>query len=118
MRNSTHPLSRKIYNSLEGEEFFPVTKFDEISGFGIAGVVYGNDLKIGSKVFIDGTIDENQTITKIYVSTNEEVLGYFSVTNSYRNGINNVIKEIRSKYNLSLLSGDNEGEKYNLAEIL
>ncbi len=60
VRNSTHPLSRKIFYSLEGEEFFPVTKFDEIAGLGITGVVYGNQLKVGSRVFIDGSVDENK----------------------------------------------------------
>ena len=51
VRNSTHPLSRKIFNSLEGEEFFPVTKFDEIPGLGITGVVYGNLIKSWLKSF-------------------------------------------------------------------
>lgn len=114
VRNSTHPLSRKIFTSLEGEEFFPITKFDEIPGLGITGVVYGNQLKIGSKVFIDGSTEENKTGTKIYVSVNDELLGYFTVTNSYRKGIEEVIKNLGSNYKLSLLSGDNEGEKYNL----
>ena len=45
------------------------------------------------------------------------MIGYFSVTNSYRDGINNVIQSLDSKYNLSLLSGDNEGEKYNLQKF-
>jgi Cu+-exporting ATPase len=117
VRNSTHPLSRKIFNSLEGEEYFPVTKFDEIPGFGITGVVYGNNLKVGSKLFIDGSIGDNKTGTKIYISINNELLGYFSVTNSYRQGIREVIKSLASKYKLSLLSGDNEGEKYNLLQF-
>ena len=117
VRNSTHPLSRKIFSSLEGDEFFPVTKFDEISGLGVTGVVYGNSLKVGSKVFIDGTIDENNTATKIYISINNELLGYFSVTNSYRDGIENTIQSLVSNYKLSLLSGDNEGEKYNLLKF-
>ncbi len=54
------------------------------------------------------------TGTKIYVSINDELLGFFSVTNSYREGINEIIKTLGENYNLSLFSGDNEGEKYNL----
>jgi P-type Cu+ transporter len=117
VRNSTHPLSRKIFNSLEGEEFFPVTKFDEIPGLGITGVVYGNLLKVGSRVFIDGSVEENQLATKIYVSINDELLGFFSVTNSYREGIGDIIKSLAMRFKLSLLSGDNEGEKYNLLKF-
>jgi Cu+-exporting ATPase len=117
VRNSTHPLSRKIFNSLEGEEFYPVTKFDEIPGLGVTGVVYGNELKVGSKFFVDGSTEENQIGTRIFVSINNEVIGYFSVTNSYRQGIQDLIRSLGSKYKLSLLSGDNEGEKYNLLKF-
>jgi len=117
VRNSTHPLSRKIFNSLEGEEFFPVTKFDEIPGLGITGVVYGNLLKVGSRVFIDGSVEENQLSTKIYVLINDKLLGFFSVTNSYREGIGDIIKSLAMRFKLSLLSGDNEGEKYNLMKF-
>ncbi len=117
VRNSTHPLSRKIFNSLEGDEFFPVTKFDEIPGLGITGVVYGNDLKVGSKVFVNGSSEENQPATKIFLSINNELIGNFSVTNSYRKGIKDVIQSLNSKYKLSLLSGDNEAEKYNLKQF-
>jgi len=117
VRNSTHPLSRKIFNSIEGDEIFPVTKFDEIPGLGITGVVYGNSLKVGSKVFIDGTAEEHKAGTKIYVSVNDEILGYFSISNSYRDGINETINKLIPKYKLSLLSGDNESEKYNLLKF-
>ncbi len=48
VRSSTHPLSKKIFDSIEGSEFFPVTKFKEPTGKGIQGVVYGNIIKIGS----------------------------------------------------------------------
>jgi Cu+-exporting ATPase len=117
VRNSTHPLSRKIFNSLEGDEYFPVTKFDEIPGLGITGVVYGNALKVGSNEFVTNSSKDEKLTTNIYVSINDEVPGYFSVTNSYREGIKEVIQKLSSGYKISLLSGDNEGEKYNLLKF-
>ena len=117
VRNSTHPLSLKIYNSLEADEFFPVTKFDEIPGLGITGVVYGNQLKVGSKEFVNQSADANNLATKIFVSINDEVLGFFTVTNSYREGIGEIIKSLSKRFKLSLLSGDNEGEKFNLLKF-
>jgi Cu+-exporting ATPase len=127
VRNSTHPLSVKIFNSLEGEEFFPVTKFNEIPGLGITGVVYGNFIKVGSKEFVFDSISSKITekdfiqpyyhTSRSFVAVNDEVVGYFSVTNSYREGIDNLIKSLSKRYNLSLLSGDNEGEKYNLLKF-
>ncbi|MBT8378322.1 MAG: heavy metal translocating P-type ATPase metal-binding domain-containing protein [Ignavibacteria bacterium] len=125
VRNSTHPLSKIIFKSLDVDEFFPVTKFDEQAGFGISGVVYGNKLKVGSKDFIVSsagkinlkTDDENNYSTKIYVSISDEVLGYFTAANSYRKGIGDVIKSLGKRYNLSLLSGDKEGERVNLLKF-
>lgn len=127
VRNSTHPLSLKIYNSLEADEFFPVTKFDEIPGLGITGVVYGNQVKVGSKEFVTNSMVDHFSkqsfnhskiqSTTIFISVNDEVLGYFTVTNSYREGIADVVKSLGSRFNLSLLSGDNEGEKFNLLKF-
>jgi Cu+-exporting ATPase len=117
VRNSTHPLSLKIYNSLEADEFFPVTKFDEIPGLGITGVVYGNTIKVGSKEYVNQSAHVDDLATKIFVSINDEVLGFFTVTNSYREGIGEVVKSLSKRFKLSLLSGDNEGEKFNLLKF-
>lgn len=117
VRNSTHPLSLKIYNSLEADEFFPVTKFDEIPGLGITGVVYGNTIKVGSKEYVNQSAHVDDLSTKIFVSINDEVLGYFTVTNSYREGIGEVVKSLSKRFRFSLLSGDNEGEKFNLLKF-
>ncbi|MGB5528689.1 MAG: HAD-IC family P-type ATPase, partial [Ignavibacteriaceae bacterium] len=117
VRNSTHPLSLKIYNSLEADDFFPLTKFDEIPGLGITGVVYGNSIKIGSKEYVNQSAHVDDLSTKIFVSINDEVLGFFTVTNSYREGIGEVVKSLTKRFKLSLLSGDNEGEKFNLLKF-
>ena len=126
VRNSIHPLSKIIYKSLEADEMLPVTGFDEQPGSGISGVVYGNELKVGSKDHVvsnyKGNInsnysEENNYTTNIYLSINGEILGYFSVANSYREGIGNVIRSLAKNFKLTLLSGDNEGEKVNLSKF-
>lgn len=115
VRNSTHPLSKRIYDSIDLNEVFPVTRFEEKPGFGISGVIYGNELKLGSAKFVgeDKDIDDNLQ-TKIHLSINGQVVGKFIVANSYREGISDVIKRLKSDYHLSLLSGDNEGERTTL----
>lgn len=120
VRSSTHPLSKKIFDSLESVDFYPVTSFREISGKGIEGVVYGSHVKIGSAGYAGGMVkDENDSFlrTEIHISINDESIGYFSVSNSYRNGISNVIKQLEKKYAVSLLSGDNTSEKENLKKF-
>lgn len=115
VRNSTHPLSKRIYDSIDMNEVFPATRFEEKPGFGISGVIYGNELKLGSAKFVgeEKDIDDNLQ-TKIHLSINGQVIGKFIVANSYRDGISDVIKKLSEDYHLSLLSGDNEGEKTTL----
>jgi Cu+-exporting ATPase len=120
VKSSTHPLSKKIFDSIEGNAFYPVTKFSELTGKGIEGVVYGYDIKIGSAEFVGHKIIEQEKDnikTSVYISINSEVIGSFTVSNSYREGIDKVIRDLLDKYSLSLLSGDNAGEKENLLKI-
>ena len=120
VRSSTHPLSKKIFDSIEGSEFFPVTKFKEPTGKGIQGVVYGNIIKIGSSDFVNTKLSETEIDvikTRVFVSINSEIIGNFTISNSYRQGIDKVVKNLSSDYQLSLLSGDNNGEKDNLLKI-
>jgi len=119
-RSSTHPLSKKIFDSIDTIEFYPVTKFNEPTGKGIEGVVYGNHIKIGSADFVyykPNETEKENIRTRVYISINSEVVGNFTISNSYRDGINTVIKKLSSDFPLSLLSGDNNGEKENLLKI-
>lgn len=120
VRNSTHPLSKRIFDSLEEYELMPVTAFNELSGKGIEGVVYGNHIRIGSAEFIGNSVkDSSESFlkTEIHISINNEPIGYFTISNSYRNGINTVISMLERKYKISLLSGDNPAEKENLKKF-
>jgi Cu+-exporting ATPase len=120
VRGSTHPLSKKIFDSIDTIEFYPVTKFNEPTGQGIEGVVYGNHIKIGSADFVNFKINDTEKDnirTRVYVSINSEVVGNFTISNSYREGIEKVAQKLAKSYNLSLLSGDNNGEKENLLKI-
>ena len=123
VRNSIHPLSRKIFSVLEGEEFYPVTGFNEITGSGLEGIVFGHKIKLGSKEFTnsekrikerDIVHDKNSYSTKVHLLIDDIHLGFFELSNSYREGIDKVIKTLDENYDLALLSGDNEGERINL----
>ena len=118
VRNSTHPLSKKIYDSIDVDEIFPVTKFQEKTGAGISGMIYGYLVKLGSSSFVGLENSDEETLqTRIYLSINEQFVGKFIISNSYREGIDEVIKNLSEHYHLSLLSGDNEGEKATLENI-
>lgn len=117
-RNSTHPLSKKIFDSIENKTILPVTNFEENLGKGISGIVYGHSVRIGSSDFVgDIKEKENNLQTKIHVSIDGFYTGKFIFSNSYREKIDEVINSLNSDFSLSLLSGDNEGEKINLERI-
>ncbi len=114
-RNSTHPLSKKIFDSIENKTILPVTNFEENLGKGISGIVYGHSVRIGSKDFVGAFSEKDENLqTKIHISIDDFYVGKFIFSNSYRDKIDEVINSLRSKYSLSLLSGDNEGERINL----
>jgi Cu+-exporting ATPase len=120
VRNSTHPISKNILNSLNGEEYYPVTKFNEELGKGLSGVVFGHTIKIGTAEYV-GCSERNTTInllqTKTYISIDSELIGEFVFSNSYREGIGETIQNLSKNYQIFLLSGDNSGEKENLLKI-
>lgn len=124
-KNSSHPLSKNIYDSIDTEEYFEADDFSESIGEGISCSISGNNLKIGSVRFILKDTDcsypglkkeytVNAISSNVFLSINDSVKGYFSFRNKYRSGLLNVIKDLSDKYKLTLLSGDNSAEKQNL----
>ncbi len=117
VRNSSHPLSRAIYNYLNIASVLQVESFDEISGEGIISSIDGIKVKVGSESFISGTNVNSGDYTKVFVSINDQLKGYFTVSNKYRNGLKEIISSLEEGYELSLLSGDNSSEKENLTQF-
>jgi len=118
IRASNHPLSRSLYNFIEEpcltEE---LDYFKEILGNGIQAKFKAYNIKLGSASFI-GITQKNINETVIYVAINEELKGKFKFSNSYRENTKNVFDELSKKYKLIILSGDNEGEKEILTNML
>ncbi len=120
-KNSTHPLSSAIYNSLSKYDEPEISEFREYSNLGIEGKVLGNKIKLGSLSFVDDSLANfklpQQETPRVYFSFNERAVGYFEINNNYREGIEEVVKDLSSHSNISVLSGDNEGEKTRLQNI-
>lgn len=118
VRNSTHPLSLAVFNSLDSEITKFVENYNEQSGQGINAIVEGTEVKIGSHNFVNGHNgqDPADQTTKVFISLNGKVRGYFKITNKYRLGLSEIIYELEKNYELALLSGDNAGEKETLSK--
>jgi P-type Cu+ transporter len=121
-KNSTHPLSRKIYEHLTGFETIEVKEFAEITGKGISGIADGNKILLGSELFASGNPNAAKIRTfgkssRVYLSINGEVPGKFEITNSYRGGLAETITRLEKKVGLHLLSGDNNNEAEYLENL-
>ena len=125
--NSTHPLSRKVFLSnylADTNTTEKAVELLEIPGKGLAGKVLGHSVKIGSKEYIGKDLNNTRQTsievfenTRIYISIDQKIKGYFQVLNSYRKGINELIERLDKNFSLSVLSGDNDGERAALSKI-
>jgi len=122
VRNSTHPLSSRIYEAISETDIPYCSTFSELSGKGIEAVIEGNKIKLGNALF---AADNNKVLlnndklsskldSRIFLSINGSIKGFFSVNNVYRSGLENIIHSLKNKFRMIVLSGDNEGEKENL----
>lgn len=112
VRQSTHPLSQALSKYFEDSPVLPVTGFVEVSGKGSFGLVSGSKIRLGSANYI-GCSDQQPTdsAASVYISINDQYLGFFSIGNKYRDGFLELVKLLKKDFRLFLLSGDNSSEK-------
>lgn len=117
VQNSTHPLS-VILSQHISEPAIQTTDFTEVLGKGVAGWVNNNQVLVGSANFIGAKTEETPNLsTKVYVKINNNIKGYFEIKKEYRLGFKSQIDELKTKYQLHLLSGDTEQDKNYLSKI-
>lgn len=107
VRHSSHPASRQI-DRWAGEAGEPcaIENFEEIPGQGIQGLVMGRRVKVGSRSFAGAGEGEG-----VFVQIDGVVKGRFELSAPYRPGLRELVENLRSRFRLFLLSGDNDRER-------
>ena len=118
VRASNHPLSRILYGELPSSRIINVEHFEEISGSGIKAIIDGNRICIGSAKFVGINANNNDLQTAVYIKINEMVMGKYIFCNEYRAGLSELFAKLQEKYGIKILSGDNEGERKVLEQLL
>ncbi|ABQ05563.1 heavy metal translocating P-type ATPase [Flavobacterium johnsoniae] len=120
LRGSNHPLSRMLYDFLPENKRIKIDDFQEITGKGILAVVEGKEIKIGSSSFVESPVAEVSEIerTALHIKIDNLYLGKFVFQNQYREGLEKLFATLSKEYNIKVLSGDNDGERNTLEEIL
>ena len=117
-QNSIHPLSKQIAPFLDMNSAIILNNFKEITGKGIEANVAGNNILVGSAIFLNIKEEENSLLnTRIYIKINQENKGCFVINHTYRKGLKQVISNLSKYFSLHLLSGDNELEKTYLQTV-
>lgn len=114
---SNHPLSVAIVNFLPVSKTFTCKNFVETSGSGISAYINNNEVSLGSESFIGFEKSNFLDGSKVYLKINNNIKGCFIVKNTYRQGLQNVITQLKKTYKIILLSGDNDAEHKHLMQI-
>lgn len=118
VRSSNHPLSRKLYNFLQDIEVQKLSAFEEVVGGGVIGNIADKTITIGSSKFIGLETESFVNKTTIHIKIDNVYKGFYEFKNIYRQGVAELFKDLSKDYDLSILSGDNDGEKSALQRIL
>lgn len=116
-RNSMHPLSREIIRWSKVDNYYSVTEFQEIPGRGLSGMVNQQFVKLGSASSVNVLGSSGSDSTSVHFEINNSYKGYFKIKQGWRPGLKKLFVELTGKYDLHLLSGDNEGEKASLTQL-
>lgn len=115
--HSSHPMSVTIASFIGEVDLRTIDGFTEIPGMGINGNHEGIKINIGSQEFVTGKKDQQPHSTNVFVYIGGKVKGYYKIQNHYRQGLQQVIDSMKNKYDMYMLSGDNDAERENLHKL-
>lgn len=118
LRGSNHPLSRRLYDFIPKQEAIEPLHFEEIIGKGIHAEFQEGTIKLGSSQFLQHLSENTHKKTKVHVEINGVYKGSYVFNNQYRVGLESLFERLSKKYNLVVLSGDNDGERKILEKML
>jgi Cu+-exporting ATPase len=114
--SSAHPLSVLIHHHVKRHLYMPIDNFKEIPGRGIEGSVNGKFYRIGSAAFVGFPENIDLSSSRVFVSVDDEIKGYFGVRITLRNNLRGMLQRLGSKCK-ALLSGDNDADRNSMTDV-
>lgn len=109
---SSHPLSIGIAELLQKSPVDRNISVQEFPGLGLLTKINGLVHKLGSASFV-GYDKSHQK--GVFWQVGQEIRGVFVVHNQYRKSLPAFLQQLKTKFGLALLSGDNDQEKERLS---
>lgn len=113
---SSHPLSNLITKSIKVNTISSVSDFFEKPGRGIEGKIDGHHMVVGAAEYVNFNGILPELSSKVFVSIDDQVRGYFKIETSVREGINELMESLSSK-KVSMLSGDSDADRDRMEKI-
>ena len=114
-KQSNHPLSISIAQNINGLSAISSSNFKEFPGKGIQAYFGEERVKLGSFEWLG--VKRETTDSAVAVELNGIYKGYFKLVQAYRNDLGHVLHDLGKEQELSLLSGDNNGEEEALKQV-
>ncbi len=109
---SNHPLSKAIFKAIDGDYATSVQQFEEITGHGTHTVLDGYNIKIGSASFLNRTPEADKK--GVFIEIDNQFVTWFNIEHHLRPGVEQLVETLGKKYDITILSGDNNREEARL----
>ncbi len=112
--SSKHPYSKTLAAALG---IYPKTHIDgwqEITGKGVSGRIGGTEVRIGNATHTG--VQQAEDKPALYIRINDNVTA-FHIHTAFRDNVPELISQLKTKYNLSLLSGDTDRQQKTLGML-
>lgn len=124
-KNYNHPIAEAIVNYYEDGEILEVGEFEVEMGMGISCMIKDKKCLIGNEQLFakhrieipENLYQENKSSTIVYTYHDNRFLGSFSIKDTPKSGIGQMIKGLKKdRYDITLLTGDNENVAKDIAK--
>jgi len=121
-RFSNHPIAKSIVSSYD-KEFYDYENVEEIAGFGIKvetkdGLILAGNRKLLKQYNVRFKEKKVMVGSNVFVSVNGKYIGKVIVKDQIKDSSRNVIRRLSRKYDVTMLTGDNDLIAKDVSESL
>lgn len=123
VNQSTHPISRQARSYIQHKGISQAAKpelFNEFPGKGLEGYFKGIKYRVGSAKFTGQQVKTSNTYqmseSQLYLQVDEEPLGYLEFPWENRPGVELMLRQLQSNFDVYLLSGDQKEHATHLID--
>lgn len=112
LHENNHPLGRAVLSWVKKtateRPLLELSEYRSVTGQGVEAIIDKLWVRSGSAswVGVESPDAEEMTHSRVYISFDDEIPGYFEIVSKMRDGIEEMITGLDPSYNIHILSGD------------